>query len=68
MNKVKIYGKSGGLHMLLEPNNSMSEDELIETAKTKGVKVYPSSIFYAISSREISVKVLIDFANLDENL
>ena len=42
---VKIYGASSGLHILLEPNNKMSEEELIDTAKMAGVQVYPTSIF-----------------------
>jgi len=64
--KVKMYGGGGGLHILLKPNNNMSEDQLIETAKTEGVKVYPTSIFYANSNEEFSVKVMIGFANLNE--
>lgn len=64
--KVKVYGDSCGLHMLLEPNNNMTEDELIETAKIAGVKVYPTSTCYTNSSEEVSVKVMIGFANLDE--
>ncbi|MGE7689862.1 PLP-dependent aminotransferase family protein [Lysinibacillus sp. NPDC097214] len=64
--KVKIYGASGGLHILVEPNNSMSEDELIETAKMKGVKVYPVSIFYANPPEKQTAKVLLGFANIDE--
>ncbi|MED4888303.1 PLP-dependent aminotransferase family protein [Lysinibacillus sp. FSL R7-0073] len=64
--KVKIYGDSGGLHLLLEPHNNMTEEELIEKAKIEGVKVYPTSIFYANPSEELSAKVMIGFANLDE--
>lgn len=64
--KMKIYGDSGGLHILLEPNNNMSEDELIEKATIKGVKVYPTSIFYATPSEELSAKVMLGFANLNE--
>lgn len=64
--KVKLYGASSGLHILLEPNNKMSEEELIETARLKGVKVYPTSIFYASPSEIQSAKVLLGFANLEE--
>ncbi|MFG3432628.1 PLP-dependent aminotransferase family protein [Lysinibacillus fusiformis] len=64
--KMKIYGDSGGLHLLLEPNNNMSEDELIEKATIKGVKVYPTSIFYATPSEELAPKVMLGFANLNE--
>ncbi|KUF32565.1 MULTISPECIES: PLP-dependent aminotransferase family protein [Lysinibacillus] len=61
---VKIHGASSGLHILLEPNNKMSEEELIETAKRVGVKVYPTSIFYANPSVIQHAKVLLGFANL----
>ncbi|WP_155591161.1 PLP-dependent aminotransferase family protein [Lysinibacillus cavernae] len=63
---VKIYGASSGLHILLEPTNKMSEEELINTAKTKGVKVYPTSIFYARPTALGPAKVLLGFANLEE--
>lgn len=61
---MKIHGASSGLHILLEPNNKMSEEELIETAKRVGVKVYPTSIFYANPSVIQHAKVLLGFANL----
>ncbi|WP_342440508.1 PLP-dependent aminotransferase family protein [Lysinibacillus sp. FSL K6-0075] len=64
---VKIYGASSGLHILLEPNNKMSEEELIDTAKMAGVRVYPTSIFYANSSILQPAKVLLGFANLAED-
>lgn len=64
--KVKIYGDGSGLHMLLEPNNNMTEDELIDTARTVGVQVYPTSVFYANSAKQMTAKVLIGYANLNE--
>jgi GntR family transcriptional regulator/MocR family aminotransferase len=61
-----MYGASSGLHILLEPHNKMSEEELIETAKKKGVRVYPTSIFYASPPATQPAKVLLGFANLEE--
>lgn len=63
----KIYGASSGLHILLEPNNKMTEEELIDTAKMAGVKVYPTSIFYANPLVVQPAKVLLGFANLAED-
>lgn len=63
---VQIYGASSGLHILLEPNNKMSEEELIDTAEMAGVRVYPTSIFYANPSILQPAKVLLGFANLAE--
>ncbi|WP_320940477.1 PLP-dependent aminotransferase family protein [Lysinibacillus capsici] len=63
----KIYGASSGLHILLEPNNKMTEEELIDTAKMAGVKVYPTSIFYANPLVVQPAKVLLGFANVAED-
>jgi len=45
----------------------MTEEELINTAKMAGVKVYPTSIFYANPSFVQPAKVLLGFANLAED-
>jgi GntR family transcriptional regulator/MocR family aminotransferase len=39
--QVRVIGAEAGLHVLLEPGNTMSEKELIESAGQEGVKVYP---------------------------
>ncbi|MGG2106552.1 PLP-dependent aminotransferase family protein [Lysinibacillus pakistanensis] len=63
---VKVYGSGSGLHILLEPNNHMTEKQLIQTAREQGVIIYPTSVFYANSPKNQSAKVLLGFANLDE--
>ena len=37
---IKISGENAGLHLLLEVNNGMTEDELIVSAAKSGVRVY----------------------------
>lgn len=65
--QVHVIGAETGLHVLLEPNNHMSEEELIESAKKEGVKVYPVSIYYENPLVNQNSMVLIGFAGLDEN-
>jgi GntR family transcriptional regulator/MocR family aminotransferase len=65
--RVRIIGSGSGLHVLLEPQNNMTEKELIATAKEKGVLVYPVSSFYERPPSQEYSQVLLDFAGLDEN-
>jgi GntR family transcriptional regulator/MocR family aminotransferase len=65
--KVQVIGAEAGLHVLLEPNNHMSEEELIESAEKEGVKVYPVSIYYENLPANQSSKVLLGFSGLSEN-
>ncbi len=37
---IRISGENAGLHLLLEVNNGMTEDELIAAARKNGVRVY----------------------------
>lgn len=64
--KVRIYGKNGGLHMILEVKNGMKEGELISTALAAGIKVYPVSGYYADYSRAKGNQVLIGYSSLSE--
>jgi GntR family transcriptional regulator/MocR family aminotransferase len=43
---AKIKGANAGLHLILEVDNGMSEDELIESAKNKGTRVFGYSQYY----------------------
>lgn len=65
--KVKIYGKNSGLHILLEVNNGLTEKELIEKAKSVGVVVYPVSNYWADPKKYSNNMILIGFSGLSEN-
>ncbi|MEK5061454.1 GntR family transcriptional regulator [Paenibacillus sp. FSL H7-0326] len=65
--RVRIIGSGSGLHLLLEVNNGMSENQLIASAKEMGVVIYPVSPFYEIPPSQEFPKVLLGFAGLDEN-
>lgn len=43
---VIIYSDESGQSLLIQPNNDMTEEELIESARKKSVKVYPSSPYF----------------------
>ncbi|MFP3846181.1 MocR-like pyridoxine biosynthesis transcription factor PdxR [Priestia filamentosa] len=62
--KVKVIGSESGLHVLLEPKNSMTERELIVKAREQGVVVYPVTTFY--DQPPEYAQVLLGFAGLDE--
>lgn len=44
---IKILGADAGLHLLLQVPNQMSEEQLIHTASTMGVRVYQCSAYYS---------------------
>ncbi|WP_338780720.1 PLP-dependent aminotransferase family protein [Metabacillus sp. FJAT-52054] len=45
-NRIRIIGEKSGMHILIEIDTVMSEEELIKKALQKGIKVYPSSIYF----------------------
>jgi GntR family transcriptional regulator/MocR family aminotransferase len=64
--RVRIQGSASGLHLLLESDNGMTEDQLIAAAKNKGVKVYPVSPYYELPPASEPAQVLLGFAGMDE--
>ncbi|MEJ8305118.1 PLP-dependent aminotransferase family protein [Saccharibacillus sacchari] len=65
--KVRIIGAASGLHLLLQPNNGMTEQELIFAAEQSGVRVYPVADCY-IDPPDASkqAQVLLGYAGLNE--
>lgn len=67
--KVRIIGAASGLHLLLEPNNGMTEQELIGAAEKWGVRVYPVAdcyIHHPDTSSQVKTQVLLGYAGLNE--
>ena len=60
---VEIIGTNSGLHLLLKVNNGMSENELIESAGEKGVRILGLSNSY-LSNLVESKTVFLGYANL----
>jgi len=65
--KVIIHGKNAGLHILLEFNNGLCEEELIEKAKDYGVIVSPVSIFWMRPDSYSNNMILLGFGKMPEN-
>jgi GntR family transcriptional regulator/MocR family aminotransferase len=59
---VEIIGQDSGLHLLIRPNNGMTEKELIEQAAQYSIRVYPVSAY----GKSDDKTVLLGFAILSE--
>ena len=66
-NRVIIHGKNAGLHILLEFDNGLSEEEIIIKAKDNGVLVYPVSIFWMRSEKYSDNMVFLGFGGMNES-
>ncbi|CAM3987151.1 MocR-like pyridoxine biosynthesis transcription factor PdxR [Saccharibacillus endophyticus] len=67
--KVRIIGAAAGLHLLLKPNNGMTEQESIGAAEKWGVRVYPAADCYidpSDVSSPVKTQVLLGYAGLNE--
>jgi GntR family transcriptional regulator / MocR family aminotransferase len=64
--QVTIIGVDSGLHILLEVHNHMTETELIKQAEIHGVKVYPTSIYYASYDQSYTPKILLGYGGVTE--
>ncbi|WP_313804060.1 PLP-dependent aminotransferase family protein [Cytobacillus sp.] len=63
---VKVIGEKSGLHLILELDNSMTEEELLNAALKAGVKVYPYSIYYVGHQETRGSKILLGYGGLSE--
>ncbi|MEN1986865.1 PLP-dependent aminotransferase family protein [Paenibacillus hubeiensis] len=63
---VQIIGSASGLHLVLEPRNGMTEEELIAAAQHNGVLIYPMSAFYEKKHHSGNAQVLLGFGGLNE--
>ncbi|MBX4263340.1 PLP-dependent aminotransferase family protein [Clostridium estertheticum] len=65
--KVIIHGKNAGLHVLLEFNNGLREEEIIIKAKNYDVAVYPVSIFWMRPENYSNNMVMLGFGEINES-
>ncbi|MFY4774165.1 PLP-dependent aminotransferase family protein [Metabacillus sp. RGM 3146] len=65
MPDARVIGEKSGLHILIEISNGLTEEELINRAEKKGVKVFPVSIYYE-SKKAAAPMVLLGFGRLTE--
>lgn len=63
--RVTIIGEKSGLHILLQVHSGQSESCLIELAKGRSIKIYPTSIYHTGGGRG-NPAVLLGFGGLSE--
>ena len=63
---VIVLGENAGLHVLLESTKGLSEQDMIDRAKEKGVLVHPVSPFWMNLNSYSNNMVLLGFGNLSE--
>lgn len=61
-----ISGENAGVHLLLHFQNGETEEELIDKAKIKGVKVYGLSEYYIEPQKNQQATILLGYANMNE--
>lgn len=64
---VIIHGKNAGLHILLELNNGLSEEEIIKKAKEYGVIVSPVSTYWLRKDKYSNNMVFLGFGGMTES-
>ncbi|WML32938.1 PLP-dependent aminotransferase family protein [Clostridium sp. OS1-26] len=65
--KVIIHGKNAGLHILLEFNNGLCEEEAIKKARDHGIIVYPVLPFWMRQDRYSNNMILLGFGSVPES-
>jgi GntR family transcriptional regulator / MocR family aminotransferase len=64
--RVQVIGAGSGLHVLLRVRNVLSEAQLVQSARTVGIRVYPASV-YAISPNHAEPPtILLGFGGIRE--
>ncbi|MGC4017926.1 MAG: PLP-dependent aminotransferase family protein [Muricomes sp.] len=62
----KVSGENAGVHLLLHFQKGMSEEELIERAAKKGVKVYGLTEYFVEPEKNRQATILLGYANMNE--
>lgn len=62
----QVSGENAGVHLLLRFQNGMSEDELTERAKARGVKVYGLTEYFVEPQQKRQATILLGYANMNE--
>ncbi len=64
--RAEVIGAGSGLHILLRVRNAMTEAELVASARTVGIRVYPASIYSLSPDHAASQTVLLGFGGIRE--
>ena len=66
MDACTVSGEHAGVHLLLTFKNGKSEDELVQCAKKKGIRVYGMSAYRIRKKKEAEAIILLGYANMTE--
>lgn len=61
---LEIHGAEAGLHILVHVKNGLCEEELLQRAEAKGVRVYGLSAYYAPGTRPEQATVILGYAGI----
>ncbi|RLL40399.1 PLP-dependent aminotransferase family protein [Oceanobacillus piezotolerans] len=64
--KIKPIGEHSGLHIVLEIENGMSEQQLLNKAEENQIKVYPLSSYLLDKRKENPPRIILGFAGISE--
>lgn len=64
---VRISGENSGLHVLINVNNAMSEEQLVWKARNAGVRVHGISEYFIKKRSYYKGTILLGFASLSED-
>ncbi|MDQ0196483.1 MocR-like pyridoxine biosynthesis transcription factor PdxR [Paenibacillus wynnii] len=64
--RIRYFGDEAGLHLLIELESKVSEEEIAKQALHKGVKVYPASNYFA-GDKPNNPTFLLGYSNLTRN-
>ena len=69
-NRIKITGENAGHHLLVQLDNSLTEEEMYSRALAQGVRVYPVSPYFihGLPENDKSMVVLGDGSLTDEQI
>ena len=62
---VRVFSDDSGQYLLIQPNNGMTENELIASAAELGVKVYRFSTFYLEADADFPPLLMLGFGSLN---
>ena len=65
--RIEIYGKNAGLHLLIKVECDLSEQQLIDRAAHAGVRVYPVSRYWSRIENYGNNMILLGFTGIAEN-
>lgn len=63
---VEVLDEDAGLHVLAIDRKERSQDELIDLALLKGVRVYPTKHYWAMSPHPMNSAILIGFSKIEK--